>query len=67
MKRSLAIRNFEMIDDAMSIRLKPYLYNGGRGRKVSFAEMVLLRNRERSQQKQVFGKLHFLFSMIVFK
>ena len=53
MKRCLSTRNFDIIDDAISIRLKPYLYNGGRGRKVSFAEMVLLRNRERSQQKQV--------------
>ena len=46
-------QSFEMIDDAMMIRLKPFLYNAGRGRKVSFAEMVLHRNRERPLQEQV--------------
>jgi hypothetical protein len=53
MKRSMATRNFDPIDDALRTKIKPFLYNNGQGRKVSAIEMVLLRNKERHPSKHV--------------
>ncbi len=47
MKRAITTQNFDPLNDALKTKVKPFLYNGGKGRKVSVAEMVALRNLER--------------------
>lgn len=58
MKRSLLTRNMDIVEGAIRAQVKPFLYNEGHGRKVSFAELVIMRNEKRTKAKLVGLPLH---------
>ena len=49
--RAMVKKDWKELDDAIREKVTPYLYNGGDGAMVPIAQMVLLRNRDRSARK----------------
>ncbi|XP_077294935.1 transient receptor potential cation channel subfamily V member nanchung [Arctopsyche grandis] len=53
MKRALQSKQYAEIDHAIKTKVEPFLYNKGQGRLIPIAQLVLLRNKERSRHKQL--------------
>ncbi|KAK2713308.1 hypothetical protein QYM36_009239 [Artemia franciscana] len=54
MKMAAKTRNYSEVDEAIRAMVKPYLYNGGAGKLVHVAHMVINRNKDRPKHKQYF-------------
>ena len=52
-KRAMVKKDCKELDEAIRAKVLPYLYNGGKGKKVPIAQLTLLRNRDRPKSKQV--------------
>ncbi|XP_052720179.1 transient receptor potential cation channel subfamily V member 5-like isoform X10 [Crassostrea angulata] len=48
MKRARWTKNFKEIDDTIQEKVRTFLYDGGRGKKVPISEIIELRNKTRS-------------------
>ncbi|XP_078323528.1 transient receptor potential cation channel subfamily V member 5-like isoform X2 [Crassostrea virginica] len=48
MKRARWTKNFKEIDDTIQEKIKPFLYDGGRGKKIPISEVIDQRNKARS-------------------
>ncbi|XP_065581675.1 uncharacterized protein LOC136041060 isoform X1 [Artemia franciscana] len=53
MKMAAKTRNYSEVDEAIRAMVKPYLYNGGAGKLVHVAHMVINRNKDRPKHKQL--------------
>ena len=49
--RCMVKKEWKELDDAIRQKVTPYLYNAGKGAMIPIAQMVLLRNRDRSARK----------------
>ncbi|XP_076436751.1 transient receptor potential cation channel subfamily V member 5-like isoform X2 [Babylonia areolata] len=52
-KQAMMTRNYTHLDQAMQTRVKPYLFNGGEGKKVPIADLVQIRNRDREKSIKI--------------
>ena len=50
-KSAMVKKDWKGLDEAIKTKVTPYLYNGGKGAMIPIAQMVLLRNRDRSARK----------------
>ena len=44
--------NTAELDEAIRSKIRPYLYNGGKGKWIHCAHLACLRNRDRAPRKQ---------------
>ena len=49
--RAMVKKDWRELDEAIKQKVTPYLYNEGKGAMIPIAQMVLLRNRDRSARK----------------
>ncbi|KAK3087949.1 hypothetical protein FSP39_012710 [Pinctada imbricata] len=55
MKRARWTKNFKEIDEKIQTAVKPFLYDGGRGKKIPICEIVEMRNKERQNKAPKVG------------
>ena len=55
MKRARWTKNYKDIDEKIQTAVKPFLYDGGRGKKIPICEIVEMRNKERQNNKPKVG------------
>ena len=53
MKKCSQIRNFKELDEALELKMKPFLYNEGEGKKVPIAQLIFMRNLDRFKHNQL--------------
>ncbi|XP_001606102.2 transient receptor potential cation channel subfamily V member 5 isoform X1 [Nasonia vitripennis] len=53
MKRASQTKQYAEIDHAIRTKVEPFLYNGGKGKWIPIAKLVLLRNKERGRHKML--------------
>jgi len=53
MKRATQTKQYAELDHAIKTKVEPFLYNKGKGRLVPVAQLVLMRNCDRSRTKLV--------------
>ena len=51
-KRAMNTGNTAELDEAIRSKIRPYLYNGGKGKWIHCAHLACLRNRDRAPRKQ---------------
>ncbi|KAL8602107.1 hypothetical protein ACOMHN_007376 [Nucella lapillus] len=52
-KQALVSRDFSHLDQVIQTKVKPYLFNGGEGKKVPILELVEIRNRDREKSIKI--------------
>ena len=53
MKKCSQLRNYKELDEALELKLKPFLYNEGEGKKVPIAQLIFMRNLDRFKHNQL--------------
>ena len=53
MKKCSQLRNFKELDEALELKVKPFLYNEGEGKKVPIAQLIFMRNLDRFPHNQL--------------